>query len=336
MGMAEEQQRYRQSADSGHVSVAIGRCPSYEQRRIDGVVDELLTALNFKVARSSRVLLKPNLVAASTQADLACSHPSFVAAVARWFVEQGARVVVGDSPATGSALQVMRITGITTALRDLPVTFAPFRKTCTCRTRGGLEVTVARDALECDYFINLPKVKSHGQLAVSLAMKNYYGIVKGWRKAWGHQIHGRGDAAAFFNLLVDLPRLVPEGLSLCDGIMAMHVSGPMHGTPYPLGIMAASRAAPALDRALLEVIGLPPQRSPLWCAGHARGDHGHDLEQLFFPLLRPGQVQVPDFVVPDHLQSVPFGVGHVVGSLAGRFRVWLECYRGRGGQEKNG
>lgn len=330
MCMAEDQQRYRQRVEGGHVPVAIGRCPSYERRHMDVVVDELLSALAFKVARGSRVLLKPNLVAATEQADLACSHPAFVAAVARWFVEQGARVMVGDSPATGSGLRVMRITGMGAALRDLPVTFAPFRKTCTCRTRGGLEVTVARDALECDYFINLPKVKSHGQLAVSLAMKNYYGIVKGWRKAWGHQVHGRGDAAAFFGLLVDLPWLVPEGLSLCDGIMAMHVSGPMHGMPYPLGIMAASRVAPALDRTLLEVIGLAPQCSPLWCAGRERGDHGHDLEHLSFPLLQPGQVQVDDFVVPDHLQPVPFRVGHVVGSLTGRFRVWLGRYRGRG------
>lgn len=182
---------------------------------------------------------------------------------------------------------------------------------------------MAVDALECDYFINLPKLKSHSQARVSSAVKNHYGIIKGWCKAWGHQVHGKGDARPFFELIADLPLLVPPGVSLCDGITAMHVSGPMDGEPYPLGVMAASTTALALDRVLMAIIDMDPELSPLWCASRDRHDAGHDLATLAFPLLTPGEVQVNDFIVPGQLNPVRFTVRHVLASLVGRFKVWL-------------
>jgi uncharacterized protein (DUF362 family) len=306
-----------------NIPVAIGRCPSYQRQDIARGVDELLAALPFTVSRGSTVLLKPNLVAAGYEADLACTHPEFVAGVAQWFIEQGAKVVVGDSPATGSGLRAMKICGISSALTGLPVGLAPFQESRTLRTPSGFEVTVAVDALDCDYFINLPKLKSHSQARVSLAMKNYYGIIKGWRKAWGHQVHGKGDARSFFELIADLPSLLPPGISLCDGVVAMHVTGPMDGDPYPLGVMAASSSPLALDRALMAIISMEPGLSPLWCVSRDRQERGHELAALSFPLLSPVDVAVDDFVVPNLLSPVHFSLPHVMSSLAGRFKVWL-------------
>ncbi|MEN8257742.1 MAG: DUF362 domain-containing protein [Thermodesulfobacteriota bacterium] len=311
------------------IPAAISRCSSYERSELMEGVERLMTSLSFNLSRGSKVLLKPNLVAAGYPADLACTHPELVAAVAQWFVDKGVHVAVGDSPATGSGMRAMRISKMTGALKNLPVTFAPFREVKKLTTRGGVEVAVAVDALECDYFINLPKLKSHSQARLTLAVKNHYGIVKGWRKAWGHQVHGKGNARPFFDLLADLPSLVPQGISLCDAITAMHVTGPIHGDPYSLGLIAASPSALALDRAFLEVVNLDPELSPLWCASRDYQDPGYDLDTLHFPLLCPDQVQVDDFRVPDHLSPVHFDASHVLGSLAGRFKVWLTRKRDR-------
>ena len=84
------------------IPVAISRCHSYRRSELIEGVAGLLSSLSFTVPRGSKVLLKPNLVAAGRPADLACTHPEFVAAVAQWFVDHGAKVAVGDSPATGS------------------------------------------------------------------------------------------------------------------------------------------------------------------------------------------------------------------------------------------
>ncbi len=311
------------------IPVSISRCNSYGRSELVAGVDRLMSSLSFAVARGSKVLLKPNLVAAGRPADLACTHPEFVAAVAQWFAEHGAKVAVGDSPATGSGLRAMRISQITTALEGIPVNFASFQEVQKITTRSGIEVAVASDVLECDYFINLAKLKSHSQARLTLAVKNHYGIIKGWRKAWGHQVHGKGDARSFFDLLADLPLLVPQGISLCDAVTAMHVTGPINGEPYELGLIAASPSALALDRAFMEVIKLDPELSPLWCACRNQQDAGYDLANLSFPLLGPDEVQVDDFRVPAHLSPVHFDVGHVLGSLAGRFKVWLARKRGQ-------
>ena len=305
------------------IAVGVSRCSSYDRSQLVGVIDELAQALSFNVPQGSKVLLKPNLVAASYQADLACTHPEFVAAVATWFIDHGARVSVGDSPATGSGARAMRKCGILSALNGLPVTIAPFSSIEKLSTRGGVQVSVATDVLECDYFINLPKLKSHSQARVTMAVKNHYGIIKGWRKAWGHQVHGKGDARPFFDLLADLPGLVPPGISLCDAITAMHVTGPTGGDPYKLGLVAASTSALALDRAMMEAIKLNPELSPLWCASCDKKDEGYDLATLSFPLLAPSEVAVTDFKVPEKLSPVHFSGRHVCESLLGRFKVWL-------------
>lgn len=101
---------------------------SYERQEIALAVDELLAALPFTLSRGSKVLLKPNLVAAGYHGDLACTHPEFVAGVAQWFVDQGAQVAVGDSPVTGSGIRAMGICGMTEALKSLPVSLAPFKR----------------------------------------------------------------------------------------------------------------------------------------------------------------------------------------------------------------
>ncbi|MFH1020188.1 MAG: DUF362 domain-containing protein, partial [Pseudomonadota bacterium] len=92
--------------------VGLVACCRYDRRLLKGRVEALCDALDFKVSAGSRVLLKPNLVSAVRNTGLACTYPEVVAAVAEWFLDQGATVRVGDSPAFGTALAVMAACGI--------------------------------------------------------------------------------------------------------------------------------------------------------------------------------------------------------------------------------
>lgn len=90
------------------IPVIFDRCSSYDRRRIksfcDSALGHLETEKNF---HGSTVLLKPNLIS-SRASKLACSDGRFIRAVAEWFVDNGARVQIGDSPSFGSAEQVLR------------------------------------------------------------------------------------------------------------------------------------------------------------------------------------------------------------------------------------
>lgn len=254
--------------------------------------------------RSASILLKPNLITASN-GPLACTHAQVIAAVARHLLEQGARVVVGDSPAFGSARSVLEKIGAWDLLAPLGVKVAEFRPSRILTLASGEQVPVAAPVLDCDYLINLPKLKAHGQMRVTLAVKNFFGCVVGLHKPWWHMVHG-GAQGRFAELLVELLSLLPPGYSLVDGITAMHISGPIHGQPFALGLLAGGLNPLAVDTALLAVLRIDPHHSPLWMAARTAGMVGTELSHLRFSHARPEVVQVKGFLVPEELNPVRF------------------------------
>jgi len=285
-------------------TVALARCPSYETFELKATVDALCQSLAFSVRYGHKVLLKPNLVSASRPDGLAVTHPQVLRAVAEWFIDHGAVVSVGDSPAFGSPSFVMAQCGITKALTGLPVKFPKFDRPKKTRTAGQILISLADEVFQHDLLINLPKLKAHDQMRVTMAVKNYFGVVVAWRKAMAHMRYG--DNGRFVRLLVDLLDLLPEGLSLIDGIMAMHRHGPMNGDPYPVGVLGASLNPVALDSAMLAIIGLPPELSPLWQESACRGLPGSRLTELTFPLARPEALAVTGFITPTQLDPIRF------------------------------
>ena len=294
------------------IPVALASCYSCRTEDLKPALDQVLRAGGLTVRPGSVVLLKPNLVSAgSGPAHLACTSPEVVVAVAEWCLDQGARVQVGDSPAFGSARSVMRACGMLDALAGLPVAVVDFDHYQRVDLSCGLKVPVATAALECDLLLNLPRVKAHTQLYVSLAMKNYFGVVNGWHKALHHARHG--DLGNRFEaLLADLPGLFPGSFSLVDGVVAMQRTGPMKGDPYPLGLLAGGFDPVALDTALMEIIGADPQRSQLWMECNRRGLLGADLARLSFPLARPEELKVDNFLLPEVLSPVTFHPGRIL------------------------
>ncbi|HSH13988.1 MAG TPA: DUF362 domain-containing protein [Desulfurivibrionaceae bacterium] len=299
------------------IPVALAPCRSYGAEELKAALDQVLRGGGLVIRPGMVVLLKPNLVSAgSGPAHLACTSPSLVAAVAEWCLDQGARVQVGDSPAFGSGRSVMRACGMLEALAGLPVEVADFDRSRRLELPCGLKVPVAAAALECDLLLNLPRIKAHGQLYVSLAVKNYFGVVAGWHKALHHARHG--DLANRFEaLLADLPALFPGSFSLVDGVVAMQRTGPMRGEPFPLALLAGGFDPVALDTAILEIIGADPQRSQLWVECQRRGQPGTDPARLAFPLARPEEFKVENFLLPEELKPVTF---HPVRVLAGGCR----------------
>lgn len=285
-------------------AVALSTSPRYALGELKAQVETLARAVDFTVRHGQKVLLKPNLVAAAGGDGLAVTHPVVVRAVAEWCLDQGAAVAVGDSPAFGSGAAVMERSGITAALGGLAVRVASFERRREVVTAGRTAISVAAEVFRHDLLINLPKLKAHGQMRVTMAVKNYFGVVVAWRKAMAHMRYG--DDGRFERLLVDLLDLLPEGLSLIDGIMAMHRTGPIHGEPLAAGVLGASPNPVALDTAMLAVLGLSPALSPLWRECDRRRLPGCRLQELTFPLATPSAVAVSGFIVPDRLAPIRF------------------------------
>ena len=304
-------------------SVALLHCKQYFQQEIAEAVARLCAALQFRVTTGTRVLLKPNLLSGRSTEHLACTHPEFVAAVAQWFVDKGAYVSIGDSPAFGTAQGVMRTTGIEKALGKLPVKQTNFDRFTSVRLAGGVKVNVASAALECDMLINLPRVKAHSQLYMTLAVKNYFGTVVGFQKPMWHLRYGDREDR-FASQLVDLLEVLPPGMTFIDGIVAMHETGPLSGLPYSLGLVGGALNPVAVDTALLGILKLDHEKSPIWQECAKRGLVGSDPDMLDFPLLKPAEFKADNFRVPSILKPVSFNPLRMVVSGCKRFAARLK------------
>ena len=299
------------------LQVLLQRCDSYNRFSLAELIDLMMTRLGLSGALHGKtVLLKPNLIS-SNGPHLACTHGEFVAGAALFFLGQGAKVLVGDSPAFGSATQVCQKKGISTALRGLDITFVDFVSPVSMKLAGGLSVTVAREALECDLFVGLPKIKAHKQMFVTMAVKNMFGIVKGLNKAMLHMVHGDSHDR-FANIILDLMLLLPSQMHLADGIEVMHKSGPLGGCPLALNCVAAAPCPVALDTAMLDLLQLDPTRSPLWRVAALRGLEGSELNNLRYPLFSPQDFYGSGFIAPDTLDGIRFNLYRLFRGLVNR------------------
>ena len=279
--------------------------PTSEQKALVAAVDRLLAPpFDSGNLRSAHVLLKPNLITARN-GMLACTDSRFIVAVATWFAAMGARVAVGDSPSFGSARSVLAAINALPALQRLGVPVVEFRQVKETILPCGHKAAMASAAMDCDLLVNLPKVKAHSQVRVTLAVKNLFGCLSGYHKPWWHMVHG-GNNGRFADLLVDLLAVLPTGFTLVDGIVAMHRTGPVHGAPYPLGIIACSANPVAVDTGILALLGIDPLLSPLWRAAYRANLRGTSLADLAFPMATPSELAVHDFMVPEELAPVRF------------------------------
>jgi uncharacterized protein (DUF362 family) len=267
--------------------VGILQIKKYELQLVKEAIDQLCMATGLQVNPGSKVLLKPNLVSGRGKEHLACTHPVFI------------------TPAFGSAQGVMQATGITDALKGLSIKLVNFDQSKQEKLAGGVSVDIARQALECDMLVNLPKVKAHSQLYVTLGVKNYFGTVVGFQKPIWHMRYGDREDS-FASHIVDLLAVLPGGITLIDGITAMHETGPVAGKPYPLGLLAGSLNPVAIDTTFLQVLNLDYGKSFIWQECVARNLIGANHKKLRFPFLSPVDVQVADFQAPEMLLAVSF------------------------------
>jgi uncharacterized protein (DUF362 family)/ferredoxin len=238
----------------------VARRSSYVYETLRSDVFDILTQINKGLVRKgTRVLIKPNLLAASNPEQAITTHPLVVKAACEYAIEQGAEVTVGDSPPMGAFDKIVNATGLKKILHDLPVTLKELQSPVTVSTGESFrEVEISEDALGAEAIINLPKLKTHSQMNLTLAVKNFFGCVVGVSKGEWHLKVG-DDRERFAELIASIYKTMPPSLSLIDGVLAMEGDGPgTGGTPRELGVLLGSRNAPALDAAVCRMLGYDP------------------------------------------------------------------------------
>jgi uncharacterized protein (DUF362 family)/Pyruvate/2-oxoacid:ferredoxin oxidoreductase delta subunit len=305
----------------------------YEYRTLRTTVSGLLARIvSLRIEPGAKVLIKPNFLAPAKPERALTTHPLIVRAVVEYVLQRGAVPLVADSPGMGTFERLLRDGGYAEALNGLDVELRPFRESVQVDIGEPFgRIAIAREAVEADAVINLPKLKTHAMMMLTLGVKNLFGCVVGLAKVQWHMRSGV-NRHLFARLLVQIYRAVNPTVTLMDGVLGMEGQGPgRSGTPRRLGLLIAGAEAPAVDMAVCRLLQVPADKLPTHRAAAELG-------------LAPGDVAISgdfkpvrDFKLPV-LGPLTFGPGliqpfirkHLVQRPvveAGKCRMCGECWR---------
>lgn len=297
-------------------SVSLISANTYEIEALYQNLEALLApfgGMTHFVKVGDHVLLKPNLLTGSRPTKECTTRPEVVYCVAKMVQAAGGEPFLGDSPAFGSARGVAEANGLLEWANkaNLPIV-EMHGKRYPLDSKEFDNFLLSKEAMEADVVINLPKVKSHVQLTMTLGVKNLFGCVPGKMKAWWHMEAGK-DRQRFGTMLVETARAISPELTIIDGIIAHEGNGPINGEPRELGVLAASDNVFALDRAMIEVLGVDPDQIPTLVESKRLG-LCPELSQIDFPLMQPAELKIDDWQLPEKLMPIDFGAPRVLRS----------------------
>ncbi len=229
-----------------------------DDERVHQMVKEavdLLGGLETIVRPGQTVALKPNVVTGTLSGPGVTTDNRVVEAMIRLCQEAGAGMVkvvegAGYFTETGKALELSGIKALAEKY-GAEVVDVDRDEHVELEVRDPLitpTVKVSKEFMDADVRINLPVMKTHDQLRVTLGVKNLKGVLPRYMKRNFHKI-------GVVKGILDLSKAVPVDLTVLDCIVAMEGLGPSFGPKVELNTIMASRDVFSLDRVASKVMG---------------------------------------------------------------------------------
>jgi uncharacterized protein (DUF362 family)/Pyruvate/2-oxoacid:ferredoxin oxidoreductase delta subunit len=255
--------------------VVLVRCEKYDDAQVIHSIKkgmDLLGGTSLFVKPGDKIVLKPNVLIGSDPENCVTTHPAVFRAVGSVFKEAGAIISYGDSPAFGKSEFSLKRSGLKEVGDELGFLLADFDRGRPVSHKDALLVKkfiIANGVLDNDGLISLPKLKTHGFMRFTGAVKNQFGCVPGFLKG---QYHVKlPDPFDFATMLVDLNTLIKPRLYVMDGIIAMEGNGPRSGKTKQLNVLLLSIDPIALDATASRIINLNPEFVPTSKLGEKAG-----------------------------------------------------------------
>lgn len=259
--------------------VALVKCSDYNEVRVEEAVPqavELAGGVERFIKPGERVFLKVNLLLAVPIERAVTTHPAVVKALVRLVQSVGAEAVIGDSPGGPYSVRwlkrVYRASGMDKVAEETGASLNFDVQTADVPHPEGKilkHLTIAKAVQDADAVITVPKLKTHGLMLFTGAVKNLFGVVPGLLKA---EYHLRMPKVAdLSDAMVDIFNLVKPRLAVVDGIVGMEGDGPSAGSPRRIGTVLVSGDGFACDVAGASLVGLRPEQMPITKAAMARG-----------------------------------------------------------------
>ncbi len=217
----------------------------------------------FPQSKNASILLKPNLNANMNALTGNTTDLRLLAAVIEHLKDRGyGNITIGEG--TNSGYYRSNISVISRLLVDklasyygIKVIDLNYSEIHQIEFADGVKAGVAKDVVDADFLINIPKLKTHFEAGMSVCLKNLMGCLVGQEnKKKTHKNLSR-------NILHINEHIRPD-IHIVDGLIAMEGLGPTRGTPVKMNLLIA---------------GTDPYLIDLVCAKIARFDY-RDVKTL--------------------------------------------------------
>lgn len=293
-------------------TVSLVHCDDYELGQVEAALQKVLEPLGGIagfVRPGDRVLLKPNLLSARAPEKRVTTDPAIVQSVATLVMEAGGHPFIGDSPGIEPFRRVIAKTGMQEVAGKLGLDLVELsepRPVTLPKDSLFRSLEIASQALDADVVINLPKLKTHTQMLMTLGVKNLFGTIVAQRKTEWHYMTGL-NRDTFASLLLHIYQAVRPSVTILDGIWGMEGEGPGNGDPCRLNLLAAAQDAVALDTTICRVLDIPLETFPLYRAAYAAGIGATRSDRIEVKGGSLESFRIPGFQVPelDSLRILP-------------------------------
>ncbi len=256
-------------------TVSLLKNTEYDRSELVSAVEkhfENLGGIENIIPLNSKVVIKPNLVSGEKPEKAVTVHPDFVYAIIEVVKRRTPHITLAESP--GGPHNDARLKGIykITGMADLDcekvyeptVKEIEYPEGLKCKT-----FSVIKEIAEADVLISAAKLKTHGMMAYTGAVKNLFGAIFSLEKVEYHFRYN--DRADFSDMIIDLCLALKPTISFIDGIVGMEGEGPTSGTPKAANCTIAALNPFACDVVGASLIGIDERISGQLARSYDRG-----------------------------------------------------------------
>ena len=252
----------RDNMESFHLTKSPFSLDIFKCRSLESIIGAM--AKTFEVhkdllppSKDARILIKPNLNSNMNALTGNTTDLRMLRALVQCLKEEGYdNIVIGEGTNSGfyrskiGVISRLRVDSLAKyyGIQTKDLNYSEGRN---INFSGDVKARIAEECLDADLFINVPKLKTHFEVGMSVCLKNLIGCLIGQEnKKKTHQFLAEN--------ILNLNRSVKPHLHIVDGLIAMEGLGPTRGKPKNMGLM---------------IVGTDPFLIDMVCARIARFDY---------------------------------------------------------------
>lgn len=190
----------------------------------------------FPESKDATIFLKPNLNSNMNALTGNTTDLRLLVTVIDFLKKQGYKnLVVGDGTSSGfyrNKINVAKRLRVNNVVEKYGAEFVDlnYAPSTEIDFENGVKANIAKICVEADFFINLPKMKTHFEATMSVCLKNMVGCLAGLENK--QKVH----SSLFKNILHLVTKIQPD-LQIVDALIAMEGPGPSKGTPIRMDLV---------------------------------------------------------------------------------------------------